>query len=631
MCGLAGMFDGAGERPMDRGLLARMTEAIAHRGPDGAGLFDEPGIALGHRRLSIIDLEGGAQPMTDPSTGVTVAFNGEIYNFRELMARLAGLGHTFRTHCDTEVILHAWNRWGPDCLQQFDGMFAFALWDPRDRSLFLARDRMGKKPLYYALLPDGLCLFGSELKALTVHSALPRDIDRQAVEDYFAYGYVPDPRSIYRAVRKLPAAHSMLWRRGDDPRLTAYWSPALEDVPAGDQTPAELADRLIEATRSRLIADVPLGAFLSGGVDSSAVVSQMAAAMAEPVKTFAIGFGDRAFDETAHARQVAQRYGTEHTERQVDPDAVDLVDRLAALYDEPYGDSSAMPTYRVCGLARERVTVALSGDGGDEAFAGYRRYLWHLREARLRRRLPRALRRGLFGTLGRLYPKADWAPRPLRAKTTFQELALDDLEAYFLSVSATADAERQTLLGADLRRALGGYHAIESLRPHWAAAAGADPLKQAQYTDIKTWLPGDILVKVDRASMAHGLEVRAPFLDHHLLEWGLNLPAAVKIAGGEKKAVLKKAMEPFVPADLLYRPKQGFSAPIGPWFRGPLRERVREQLTGPLLAQSGFVEPSVVTRLLDQHQSGRRDHSRTLWLLLMFQGFLRVDAERRAP
>ncbi|MBI1179238.1 MAG: amidotransferase 1, exosortase A system-associated [Alphaproteobacteria bacterium] len=631
MCGLAGMFDGAGERPMDRGLLARMTDALAHRGPDGSGLWDGPGIALGHRRLSIIDLAGGAQPMTDPATGVTVVFNGEIYNFRDLMARLAGLGHDFRTHCDTEVILHGWAEWGPDCLSRFDGMFAFALWDPRDRTLFLARDRLGKKPLYYALLPGGLCVFGSELKALTCHPGLPRDVDPEAVEDFFAYGYVPEPKSIYRAVRKLPAAHALRWRRGGAPEIAAYWSPSLDDAPVSDGMPAELAGRLAEATRARLIADVPLGAFLTGGVDSSAVVSQMAGAMAEPVKTFAIGFGARGFDETAYARQVAQRYGTDHTERQVDPDAVDLVDRLAALYDEPYGDSSAMPTFRVCALARERVTVALSGDGGDEVFAGYRRYLWHLREARLRRALPRALRRGLFGALGRVYPKADWAPRPLRAKTTFQELALDDLEAFFLSVSAMPDRDRRSLLGGDLRRALGGYHAVEALRPHWQAAAGADPLKQAQYADIKTWLPGDILVKVDRASMAHGLEVRAPFLDHRLLDWGLNLPAAVKIAGGEKKAVLKRAMEPFVPRDLLYRPKQGFSAPIGPWFRGPLRETVREALTGPLLARSGYVEPAAVTRLLDQHQSGLRDHSRSLWLLLMFQGFLRHDAGRAAP
>jgi asparagine synthase (glutamine-hydrolysing) len=629
MCGLAGMFDARGERPVDRAVLARMTEALAHRGPDGAGLFEAPGLGLGHRRLSIVDLAGGAQPMTDPDTGVTVVFNGEIYNFPALRERLAALGHRLRTRCDTEVILHGWNRWGEDCLRHFDGMFAFALWDPRDRSLLLARDRLGKKPLYYAALPDGLCLFGSELKALAAHPALPRELDAEAVADFFAYGYVPDPKSIYRAARKLPPGHFLRWRRGGAPELRQWWDLPLDDT-RGDA--ADVVAQLEAATRRRLIADVPLGAFLSGGVDSSAVVSQMAAATAEPVKTFAIGFGDGAWDETAYARAVADRYGTEHTERRVDPDAFDLLDRLAALYDEPFGDSSAIPTFRVCALAREKVTVALSGDGGDEVFAGYRRYLWHLREAAVRRRLPRPLRRGLFGALGRIYPKADWAPRPLRARTTFQELALDDLDAFFLSVSATDERQRRALLGADLRAGLhrDGYHPVETLRGPWRKAAGVDPLRQAQYADIKTWLPGDILVKVDRASMAHGLEVRSPFLDHRLVEWGVNLPAAAKIRKGEKKAILKQAMEPFVPAELLYRPKQGFSVPIGPWFRGPLRQAVREALTGSLLSGSGLVEAGHVELLLNQHQAGARDHSRVLWLLLMFQGFLRHDAGNAA-
>ncbi len=625
MCGLAGMFDGSGERPMDRGLLQRMTDAIAHRGPDGAGLFTGPGVALGHRRLSIIDLEGGAQPMTDPETGVTVVFNGEIYNFRELMETLAAHGHRFTTRCDTEVILHGWMQWGADCLAHFDGMFAFALWDPREQTLFLARDRLGKKPLYYAVLPDGLCLFGSELKALTAHPGLPRDIDPQAVADFFAYGYVPDPKSIYRAARKLPPGHFLRWRRGGEPAIRQWWDLPL-DPAAGDA--AEVASRLEAATRRRLIADVPLGAFLSGGVDSSAVVAQMAHGMDAPVKTFSIGFGDKSYDETAYAEQIAARYGADHTARQVDPDSFDLVDRLAALYDEPFGDSSAIPTFQVCALAAEKVKVALSGDGGDEVFGGYRRYLWHAREARVRRSLPPGVRRLVFGTLGSLYPKADWLPRPLRAKSTFEELALDDLEGYFLSVSATTERQRRALLGPDRR--LDGYHPIEVLRQHWAKAGATDALKQAQYADIKTWLPGDILVKVDRASMANGLEVRAPFLDHHLAAWGVNLPAGLKIAGGEKKAVLKRAMEPFVPADLLYRPKQGFSVPIGPWFRGPLRDKVRDELSGSLLSQSGFVEPAAVRTLLDQHQGGLRDQSRVLWLLLMFQGFLRHDAASRA-
>ncbi len=622
------MFDGTAERPMDRGLLRRMTDAVAHRGPDGSGLFTGPGVALGHRRLSIIDLEGGAQPMTDPETGTVVVFNGEIYNFPALMETLSGYGHRFRTHCDTEVILHGWKQWGADCLAHFDGMFAFALWDPREQTLFLARDRLGKKPLYYAILPDGLCLFGSELKALTRHPDLPRDIDPQAVADFFAYGYVPDPKSIYRAARKLAPGHFLRWRRGGEPQLRQWWDLSLEPT-EGDA--ADVAAQLDIATRRRLIADVPLGAFLSGGVDSSAIVAQMAHGMDAPVKTFSIGFGDKSYDETAYARAVASRYGTDHTERQVDPDSFDLVDRLAALYDEPFGDSSAIPTFQVCALARETVTVALSGDGGDEVFGGYRRYLWHQREAKARKLLSPGFRKLLFGTLGRIYPKADWAPRRLRARTTFQELALDDIEAYFLSVSATTERQRSNLLSLDVRGPLhrAGYHPIEVLREHWRKADGADPLKQAQYADIKTWLPGDILVKVDRASMANGLEVRAPFLDHRLLEWGVNLPADQKIAGGEKKAILKQAMEPFVPANLLYRPKQGFSVPIGPWFRGPLRDKVRDELTGSLLGECGLIDRQSVEMLLNQHQGGYRDQSRVLWLLLMFQGFLRHDAASR--
>ena len=619
MCGITGIFDTTDERPVDRDLLARMTAALAARGPDGDGLHTQPGIGFGHRRLSIIDIDGGAQPMTAPETGVTVTYNGEIYNFQALRADLEAKGHAFRTQSDTEVILHGWAEWGLDCVTRFNGFFAFALWDPRDKILFLARDRLGKKPLYYAEVDGGL-LFGSELKALMQCPDLPRDIDPQAVEDFFAYGYVPDPKSIYRAVRKLPAGHTLTCKRGGDIQIRQYWDVDLTQ----DSAPDGLLDRLGETTAARLIADVPLGAFLSGGVDSSAVVAQMASAMEEPVKTFSIGFDHKDYDETPYARAIAEQYGTDHTERVADPNSVDLVAQLAEIYDEPFGDASAMPTYQVCALAREQVTVALSGDGGDEVFAGYRRYLWHLREARLRQKLPRPLRRAVFGTLGTIYPKADWAPRPLRAKTTFQELGLDDVDVFFLSVSVLDDPTRKALFSRDLRAALGGYHGSNVLKGHWTNATD-DPLKQVQYADIKTWLPGDILVKVDRASMANSLEVRSPFLDHRFVEWGVNLPTDVKIAGGEKKAVLKKALEPTLPYDVLYRPKQGFSVPIDSWFRGPLRSHIREVLTSGVLADSGFFEARTITRLLNQHQSGRRDHARALWLLLMFQRFLERD------
>lgn len=624
MCGLTGIFDSTGERPIDAGLLRRMNDSMTHRGPDGDGHFIAPGIGLAHRRLSIIDLEGGVQPMFDDSGNIAVVFNGEIYNFQALRTELQERGHRFQTNSDTETIIHGWKEWGEDLPQHLEGMFVFALWDARSRHLFIARDRLGKKPLYYAALPDGQVLFGSELKALTVHPDLPREIDSRAIEEFFALAYVPEPRSIYRAVRKLPAAHFLSWRRGSEAKIAPYWDIAF--LPEQSYEPGtaarELHTRFHEAVRARLISDVPLGAFLSGGVDSSGVVAQMAGLMDTPVDTFCMGFGEAAFDESDYAQIMAERYGTNHRMERVDPDAFDLVDRLAGIYDEPFGDSSAIPTFQVCALARKHVTVALSGDGGDEAFAGYRRYLWHLREARLRAMMPGALRKPLFGFLGAVYPKLDWAPQFLRAKTTFKELALDDLDGFFLSVSATDDGLRRSLFSESLKSELQGYHASEVLRHHWEAAATDDPLKKAQYTDIKTWLPGDILVKVDRASMANSLEVRAPLLDPELVSWGVNLPASLKIDGGEKKAVLKKALEPDVPDDLLYRPKQGFSVPIGEWFRGPLRERVRADLTGGALADSGFFDMATVTSLVDQHQSGRRDHSRVLWLALMFQAFL---------
>lgn len=601
-----------------------MNDSMTHRGPDGDGHFTAPGIGLAHRRLSIIDIEGGVQPMYDDSGDIAVVFNGEIYNFQALRAELEARGHRFATKCDTEVIIYGWKEWGEALPEHLEGMFAFALWDAREKRLFIARDRLGKKPLYYAELPDGQVLFGSELKALMVHPSLPRDIDGNAIEEFFALAYVPEPRSIFRAVRKLPAAHFLSWRRGDRAKIAAYWD--VEFSPEASYAPAaaasELHGRLRGAVQARLISDVPLGAFLSGGVDSSGVVAQMAGLMDKPVDTFCMGFGEAAFDESDYAQVMAKRYGTNHRMERVNPDAFDLVDRLAGIYDEPFGDSSAIPTFQVCALARKHVTVALSGDGGDEAFAGYRRYLWHLREARLRAMMPGALRKPLFGLLGAIYPKLDWAPQFLRAKTTFQELALDDLQGFFLSVSATDDGLRRSLFSQSLKSELQGYHASEVLRRHWDAASTDDPLKKAQYTDIKTWLPGDILVKVDRASMANSLEVRAPLLDPDLVTWGINLPASLKIDGGEKKAVLKKALEPDVPADLLYRPKQGFSVPIGEWFRGPLRERVRADLTGGALAASGFLDMATVAALVDQHQSGRRDHSRVLWLALMFQAFL---------
>ncbi|ALP54096.1 asparagine synthetase B [Candidatus Tenderia electrophaga] len=625
MCGLVGIFDRTGRRDIDAGLLSRMNETQYHRGPDEGGIHTEPGVGLAHRRLSIIDLSSGQQPLFNEDGSVVVVYNGEIYNFPELSTRLKELGHSFRTHCDTEVIVHAWEEWGEACVERFRGMFAFALWDRNRQTLFLARDRLGIKPLYYAQLDDGHIIFASELKGLLAHPGLQRDIDPRAVEDYFAYGYVPDPKTILRQARKLAPGHILTLRHGQAlPSPRQYWDVSFSSSGPGDEILAgsELLERLKEAVDIRLVAEVPLGAFLSGGVDSSAVVAMMAGLSDKPVNTCSISFGDPKFNEARYAAQVAERYHTDHQVEEVNPDDFDLIDKLAGLYDEPFADSSAMPTYRVCQLARKRVTVALSGDGGDENLAGYRRYRWHLHEERMRAFMPAAIRRPVFGLLGKLYPKADWAPKVLRAKSTFEALARDSVGGYFHSVSHLGDPLRSRLFSRQFKDQLQGYNAVDVLKQH-AKHAPDHPLSFVQYLDIKTWLAGDILTKVDRASMAHSLEVRVPLLDHKLVEWMATLPPDMKLKGGEGKAVFKKALTSHLPHDILYRPKMGFSVPLASWFRGPLKERVRQAVLGPVLAETGYFNSRFLKEMVDQHQSGRRDYSVPLWSLLMFESFAR--------
>ena len=632
MCGITGIFDTRAGSDLSRAVLQRMNDSQQHRGPDEGSLYIEPGLGLGHRRLSIIDIATGQQPLFNEDASVVVVFNGEIYNYRPLMAELQALGHVFRTHSDTEVIVHAWEAWGAACVQRFRGMFAFALWDRHQQTLFMARDRLGVKPLYYALLDDGALLFGSELKSLLAHGGLRRAIDPLAVEEYFALGYVAEPRTIFKQARKLPPAHTLTLRRGQAlPEPLAYWNVhfSLDNPISQADAEVELVARLREATQLRMNAEVPLGAFLSGGVDSSAVVALMAGLSAQPVTTCAMGFDDPAFNEVAFAQQVAQRYQTQHHVKVVSSDNFDLIDTLARLYDEPYADSSAIPTYRVCQLARQHVTVALSGDGGDESFGGYRRYRLHLMEERLRAALPARLRRPLFGFLGRCYPKADWAPRPLRAKTTFEGLARNSVEAYFHSVSILRAPMRQALFSAQFKAELAGYNAQQVFERHAAQCATDDPLALIQYLDLKTYLVGDINTKVDRASMAHSLEVREPLMDHELVQWLATLPSGLKIRAGQGKYLFKKSMEPYLPNEVLYRPKMGFSVPLARWLRGPLRGRLREAVLGQRLQSTGWFNPAYLHKLVDDHQSGAHDYSAPLWTLLMFEAFLRqvVDAD----
>lgn len=626
MCGITGFVDTRGRRELDRHLLRRMNDLQRHRGPDGAGEHHAPGVALGHRRLSIIDVATGQQPLYNEDGSIVVIFNGEIYNYQELIPELQSLGHTFRTRSDTEVIVHGWEAWGQRCVERFRGMFAFALWDSNTETLFLARDRLGVKPLHYSLLPDGMLVFSSELKSLLLHPAIDRSIDPCAVEEYITLGYIADPRTIFRGVRKLPGGHTLCLQRGAavaGPRQ--YWDVRFTndrciDMPAAVE---ELKRRLGESVRLRMISEVPLGAFLSGGVDSSAVVATMAGISDSPVNTCSIAFDQPEFDESKYAQMVAERYRTRHFVEQVTSDDYDLIDELAQLYDEPYADSSAIPTYRVCQLARKRVTVALSGDGGDESFGGYRRYRQHLMEERLRSKLPLSFRRSAFGFLGRWYPKADWAPRMFRGKTTFEALARDAVEAYLHSVALTRGALREQLFSASMRSQLGGYRTEDLFRHHAGRAGTDDPLALIQYLDTKIYLVGDINTKVDRASMAHSLEVREPLMDHPLVEWLASLPSDLKVRGGEGKALLKEAMESSLPHEVLYRPKMGFAVPLGRWFRGPLRERVRQAVLGSTLADTGFFDRRALSHMVEAHESGRRDYSSSMWILLMFEAFLR--------
>ena len=631
MCGIVGLFDTRSNATPDRDLLVRMNESQFHRGPVEGDVHLEPGVGFGHRRLSIIDLSSGQQPLFNEDGTVVVVFNGEIYNFQTLMAELIALGHIFKTQCDTEVIVHAWEQWGEACVTRLRGMFSFAIWDRNQQCLFLARDRLGIKPLFYAMLPDGKFVFSSELKALLTMPNLPRALDPCAVEDYFAYGYVPEPRTIYQAAHKMRPGHTMLLRIGTT-RLEQRQFWELDFTPHAPASEAEYAEELIvklrDAVDSHLIADVPLGAFLSGGVDSSAIVAMMAQSITGRITTSSIGFSNPEYDESIYAQQVATQYNTEHYKELVDADDYSLVDQLAALYDEPYADSSAIPTYRVCELARKQVTVALSGDGGDENFAGYRRYRHAMAEQRVRDLFPSALRAPVFGTLGKIYPKADWAPQMFRAKTTFESLARDTVDGYFHGVALMPDRVRNQLFSDRFRQGLHGYRAVEVLRDHASRSPTDAPLSLLQYLDLKTYLPGDILTKVDRASMAHALEVRVPLLDHEFVEWAAGLPPEMKLLNGEGKHIFKKALKPYLPDDILYRRKRGFSIPLADWFRGPLKDRIRQAVSSPMLLDTGYFNPAYLLHLVDSHQAGIKDYSVALWSVLMFESFLRTDAAR---
>ncbi len=625
MCGIAGLFDLRERREPDRDLLARMTSCLRHRGPDDDGLFAFPGLGLGHRRLSIIDLEGGRQPLFNEDGTVAVVYNGEIYNFPALMADLESRGHLFRSRCDTEVIVHAWEEWGVGCLDRFQGMFAFAIWDRGAGSLFLARDRLGIKPLYYAFLPDGWFAFGSELKSLLCAANLDRALDPRAVETYFAYGYVPDPYTIVKGAKKLGPGYSLTLMHGREaPAPRRYWDLQFGGGPSltVEEAASELIDRLRQSVHSHMIADVPLGGFLSGGIDSSAVTALMAERSLEPVCACTVSFEEGEFDESAPAALVAERFAMAHHLESAAPDHFDLIDTLATHYDEPFADNSSLPTWLVCAAARKRVKVVLSGDGGDENMAGYERYRFFLAEQRVRGMIPSGVRTAVFGPLGWIYPKADRAPRVLRAKSTLESLSRDFVGGCFHGVSIMTDAQRRSLFSRSQYNDLQGFGAVQVLREH-ARHAPDDFLSRVQYLDMKTFLAGRVLTKVDRASMAHGLEVRVPLLDHELVSWLAALPPDFKLRDGVGKYLFKKGLTGLLPDEILNRRKQGFVIPVAAWLRGPLRERCREALMGDRLLDTGLFEARTIERLFEQHDTGGSDHGGPLWALLQFEAFLR--------
>lgn len=629
MCGIAGLFHLSSNQTIPSDVIEKMNDSQYHRGPDAGDYFFDPGVALAHRRLSIIDLEGSPQPMMSACQRAVIVFNGEIYNFKALHKELSEKGYVFNSHGDTETILNAYLEWGEDCVNHLRGMFAFAIWDRKEETLFIARDRLGIKPFFYSLLSDDSFVFGSELKVLTANSLFDKTLRDSAVEDYFTFGYIPEPHTIYQNAFKLSPGHRLTLKKGMKviPESEEYWDipTDFENTLSKEEVNDELVERLKEAVDIRMVADVPLGSFLSGGVDSSAVVALMSGLQDDPVNACSIGFDVKEFNETDFAIEVAKRYKADHRIEIVDQDDFDLVDKLAALYDEPYADSSAMPTYRVCELARKHVTVALSGDGADELFAGYSRYRWHMNEEKVRQILPLNFRKAVFKPLGTLYPKMDWAPRFVRAKTTFQSMAMDTVEGYHNSISILRLDERQKLFSKSYKQKLNGYTSLSVFRKYQDKVKNLDPMKTAQYLDMKTYLVGDILTKVDRASMAHSLEVRVPFLDHKFVEWGFQVPSEINLEQGVGKKSLKRAMEPHLPHDVLYRKKMGFSIPVAQWFRGPLKEKLYKGLLSEQMEKCGYFDMKQLRKLIDQHVKGVRDNSAPLWTLMMFESFMRQN------
>ena len=626
MCGIAGFIVKDRNAPIAEreALLDTMCRVIRHRGPDDQGMLVKNRAAIGMRRLSIIDLAGGHQPIFNEDGTIAIVFNGEIYNFQELKKELESRGHRFQTNSDTETIVHAYEEFGEDCPNHLRGMFAFAIWDEREEKLFIARDRVGKKPLYFAKTKSGAFVFGSELKSLMLHPEFEKELNNEALDAYLTFGYVPDPISIFRNVEKLAPGHFLIFQNGEV-STKQYWDFRYEKTEARKEEDYldELRSLIDEAVRIRLISEVPLGAFLSGGVDSSAVVGYMTRNMSQPVKTFSIGFNEDSYDELKYARIAAKHFGTDHHEFTVTPDIVKIVDELVWHFDEPFADSSALPTYMVSKLARDYVTVILSGDGGDELFAGYTRYVVDKKRSGLSR-LPRFVREGL------MKPLSESLPHGALGRNYLGNVSLEPIDRYIDGISHFTELNKRSLYTKDFRAKLcnNGFSAGHKLFRSFAEKVDTgDAVDKLLYLDSKTYLPGDILTKVDRMSMAVSLEARTPLLDHKLIEFVTRIPSSLKLKGLETKHIFKRAVRGLVPDEILDRPKQGFGVPIQEWINRQLRERIHEILMSQKFRERGIVNMDYVALLLEEHERNRRDHSSTLWALYVLELWYRKCLE----
>jgi asparagine synthase (glutamine-hydrolysing) len=616
MCGIAGYLAEDLTSP-NPSLLRDMCDRLRHRGPDAYGYFCNDRVALGHRRLSIIDVSGGNQPLGNEDGSIQVVFNGEIYNYLELRSELIRQGHVFHTNSDTEVLVHLYEDVGEKAPEYLNGMFAFAIWDDRRQELFLARDRFGKKPLYYSTaVPGTKFCFASELKGLTAIPGFELNVNPRSVADFLSLSYIPDPETIYEDVYKLLPGHSLTVGRTGKPRLRKYWEPRFSESSLQFSDAIEQIQSLAsDAVQRRMISDVPLGAFLSGGVDSSAAVAFMSEHAPRNVKTFSIGFTNKKFDELEFARLVVRRYHTEHHEEVVTPSIEEMLGTLVEHFDEPFGDSSAIPTLYLARMTRQHVTVALCGDGADELFGGYRRYYFGVFEERLRQRFPSWFRQSVIKFGSRYYPKFDYLPQIFRAKTLLTNLSQDLADSSFHSAAVFSEQALRAVLSEDLKRQIGSYSTRGNFRERFRAVSHLAPLEQIQAVDLQTWLPGDILVKADRATMAYSLESRSPWLDYRLGELAFTLPAAFKINGRVGKFIFKRAVASRVPSALIERRKMGFSVPLAQWMRTSLKPVVQSTLFRPEMEM--YIAMDEVRRLWNEHQSGVHNHDRRLWNLLI--------------